>query len=75
MKNILSGLVVALLIIFVHCLEHTETNIKRGTTSTIGTYDKCETLKNGTYSCRCGKKKVIYNRFQQKCIKGKVTKM
>jgi len=74
MKIILFSLTAVLLIIVVQCLEQTETNIKPAAASQGEAYDKCQKGKKGKYSCRCGKKKVIYDRVRQACINGKVVK-
>jgi len=74
MKIILFSLTAVLLIIVVQCLEQTETNIKQAEASQGEAYDKCRKVKNRKYSCRCGKKKVIYDRVRQACINGKVVK-
>jgi hypothetical protein len=76
MKIILFSLTAVLLIIVVQCLEQTETNIKQAAAAASQgeAYDKCQKVKNGKYSCRCGKKKVIYDRVRQACINGKVVK-
>jgi hypothetical protein len=74
MKIILFSLCAVVLIIVVQCLEQTETNIKQAAASQGETYDKCRKGKKGKYSCRCGKKKVIYDGIRQTCINGKVVK-
>jgi len=73
MKIILFSLTAVLLIIVVQCLDQTETNIKPAA-SQGEAYDKCQKGKKGKNSCRCGKKKVVYNRARQDCINGKVVK-
>ncbi len=74
MKIILFSLATVLLIIVVQCLEQTETNIKPAAASQGEAYDKCQKGKKGKNSCRCGKKKVVYNPARQDCINGKVVK-
>lgn len=72
MKNILSLIATVCLIILASYLEISEGQNQKPGFSKINTNDNCRALKNGTRTCHCGKKRVVYDHLKQRCFNGQV---